>query len=62
MFYLFFFYKTFVLSGKSFEENVFEMYKSPSSGKLNVGQLLTVTETVVMITGNFLSIVISCSD
>ena len=52
MFYLFF-YKTFVLSGKSFEENVFEMYKSPSSGKLNVGQLLTVTETVVMITGNF---------
>lgn len=31
-------------NGKSFEENVFEMYKSPSSDKLNVGQLLTVVE------------------
>ena len=30
------------VSGKSFEQNVFEMYKNPATDLVNIGQILTV--------------------
>ena len=30
------------VSGKSFEQNVFEMYKSPATDLVNIGQILAV--------------------
>ena len=30
------------VSGRSFEENVFEMYKNPATDLINIGQVLTV--------------------
>ena len=32
------------ISGQSFEESVFEMYKNPASGLINIGHILTVIE------------------
>merc|ERR1712110_953758 len=32
------------VSGRSFEENVFEMYKNPATDLVNIGQILTVIE------------------
>ena len=32
------------VSGRSFEENVFEMYKNPATDLVNIGQILTVHE------------------
>ena len=31
-----------MFSGQSFEENIFEMYKNPATGLVNIGQILTV--------------------
>ena len=30
------------VSGRTFEENVFEMYKNPATNLINIGQVLTV--------------------
>ena len=39
-----------MFSGQSFEENIFEMYKDPATGLVNIGQILTVkhTETLTL--------------
>ena len=35
-------------SGKSFEENVFDMYKNPATGQVNIGQILTVSSKEIL--------------
>ena len=35
-----------MFSGQSFEENIFEMYKNPATGLVNIGQILTVKHTI----------------
>ena len=35
------------VSGRSFEENVFEMYKNPATDLVNIGQILTVNDTLI---------------